>query len=214
MSAVAHITDYKKGKFYSDDYRGTMSWNGYENNVLLRNEGRGEKGSLSFVDVAMALGADDIGDSRGIALVDFDNDGDLDLAVNHNPGDYGVETAPARLLRNDIGHQRSWLAVELEGTTVNRDAVGAVVIIETGDQSQMRLKSLGSSYASQHSARLYFGLGEAEQVDRLTVRWPGGGEEVFGTIDARQVVRIVQGQGHEVAPLPGTEKDPAEALGP
>ena len=180
-----------------------MSWNGYENNVLLRNQGCGEDGTPRFVDVAMALGADEIGDARGVATADFDNDGDLDLVINHNPGDLerpnGI--APA-LLRNDIGQDASWLAVELEGKTGNRDAVGALVSARTGAARQTRLASAGSGYASQHSARLYFGLGEAEVVDELTVRWPGGGEERLQGLPARRLVRIVEGVGVEILELP------------
>ena len=78
MSAVAHINEYKTGKFYRDDFRGDISWNGYEHNVLLRNEGPDSKGALQFSDVAMATGADDIRDARGTATGDFDNDGDVE----------------------------------------------------------------------------------------------------------------------------------------
>lgn len=195
MSAVAHIDEYKTGRFYSDEYRGDMSWNGYENNNLLRNEGSREDGSLRFSDVAMALGADDQQDARGIAIADFDNDGDLDLAINHNIGDHDKDgLADAVLLRNDIGEHRSWLAVELEGTRSNRDAVGAMVIVEAGEDRQLRHVSAGSSYASQHSQRLYFGLGEHGRVDRVTVRWPGGGTQVIEGLEARQVLRVVEGQ--------------------
>lgn len=196
MSAVAHIDEYKTGRFYTDEYRGDMSWNGYENNNLLRGEGCSESGVPRFTDVAMALGADDQKDARGIAIADYDHDGDLDIAVNHNIGDHGnAELAEAVLLRNDVGAARAWLAVELRGTTSNRDAVGATVTVTTGDQQQLRLLSAGSSYASQHSQRLYFGLGDSERVDQLTVRWPGGGSETFEGLAARQLVRIVEGQG-------------------
>ncbi len=195
MSAVAHIDEYKSGRFYTDEYRGDMSWNGYENNNLLRNEGHREDGSLQFSDVAMAVGADDQKDARGIAIADFDNDGDLDLAINHNIGDHDKEgLADAVLLRNDVGDRRSWLAVELEGTRSNRDAVGATVIVEAGDDRQLRLVSAGSSYASQHSQRLYFGLGEHRHIDRVTVTWPGGDRQTIENIAARQVLRIVEGQ--------------------
>ena len=64
-----------------------MSWNGYERNVLLRNDGTDKNGVLHFTDVASALGADDIRDGRGMAVADFDNDGDLDIVINNNPGD-------------------------------------------------------------------------------------------------------------------------------
>ncbi|MEM8930404.1 MAG: ASPIC/UnbV domain-containing protein [Acidobacteriota bacterium] len=195
MSAVAHIDEYKTGRFYTDEYRGNMSWNGYENNNLLRNEGHRDDGSLYFSDVAMALGADDQQDARGIAIADFDNDGDLDLAINHNIGDHDKEgLADAVLLRNDIGDRRSWLAVELEGTQSNRDAVGATVSVEAGADRQLRLLSAGSSYASQHSQRLYFGLGEHDRVDRITVRWPSGELQVIEHVAARQLLRVVEGE--------------------
>ena len=216
MSAVAHIDEYKTGRFYSDEYRGDMSWNGYENNNLLRNEGCRDDGTPRFSDVAMATGADDQKDARGIAFADFDNDGDLDLAINHNIGDHDLEgLANAVVLRNDIGHGRPWIAVDLVGTTANRDAVGATVLVEVGGLRQLQLVSAGSAYASQHSHRLIFGLGDAPDgesvgVDRLTVRWPGGGEETFENLDARQVVRITQGQGLETLTVgSGTLGEPA-----
>ena len=214
MSAVAHITEYKEGKFYSSEFRGSMSWNGYENNVLLRNEGKDEGGQLRFVDVAMALGADDIGDSRGVAVLDYDNDGDLDLAVNHNPGDVLPDGAPAVLLRNDLGQDHPWLQVELVGTSGNRDAIGAEVVVEAGGLRQLRLKSAGSNYASQRSARLHFGLGEAERVERLAVRWPGGAEEVFEDLPVRRRLRITEGQEVEdLSVVADSEKD-GTASGP
>ncbi|MCB1056127.1 MAG: CRTAC1 family protein [Acidobacteria bacterium] len=173
-----------------------MSWNGYETNNLLRNEGPGDDGIPRFTDVAMALGADDDKDARGLAIADFDNDGDLDLAVSHDFGDSGdVARAAPSLLRNDIGNRHGWISVELEGTTSNRDAVGALVTLEAGDLRQVQVVSAGSSYASQHDRRLHFGLGDRELVDRLTVRWPGGGEETFTDLPARSRVRIVEGQG-------------------
>ncbi len=203
MSAVAHIDDYKTGKFYTDEFRGDMSWNGYEANNLLRNEGCDEDGVPRFSDVALALAADREGDARGIAVADFDNDGDLDIAINFNPGDNEMaERRRAAFLRNRIGENRSWLAVELRGTVSNRDAVGAEVAVETGDRRQFQQVTAGSSYASQNSQRLYFGLGESSQVDRLTVRWPSGLVEEFDSLAARQLVELVEGEGMRLSSLP------------
>ncbi|HVS82118.1 MAG TPA: CRTAC1 family protein [Pyrinomonadaceae bacterium] len=208
MSAVAHIKDYKTGKFYRDEFRGDISWNGYEHNVLMRNEGRDSNGTLQFTDIAMATGADDIKDTRGMAIADFDNDGALDIITNTNPGDSGdVSKARPALLRNNIGSRRNWLAVELEGTQSNRDAVGAMVTIETGGEKQLRLLSAGSGFASQNSARLYFGLNDKTQVDALTVRWPNGRVERFEKIGdkpltARQLIRIKEGVRIEALSLP------------
>lgn len=208
MSAVAHIKEYKTGKFYQDQFRGDISWNGYEHNVLLRNEGQDRNGTLRFTDVAMALGADDIKDGRGMAIADFDNDGSLDIVINNNPGDNGdASRARASLLHNQIGSRRNWLAVELEGTASNRDGVGAMVTVEAGGDKQLRLVSAGSGFASQNSARLYFGLNDKKQIDALTVRWPSGRVERFendkgAPIAARQLVRIREGNGIQLVTLP------------
>ena len=203
MSAVAHIKQYKTGAFYADEFRGDISSNGYEHNVLLRNDGPDGQGNLRFTDIGMAVGADDEKDGRGMALADFDNDGDLDIVINNNPGDSGLEErARATLLRNNVGERRSWLAVELQGTKSNRDGVGAVVVIEAGGEKQMRYVTEGSGYASQNSARLYFGLGDRVQAETMTVRWPSGLTEKFENIKAKQLVRITEGKGIEVTTLP------------
>ena len=207
MSAVAHIKDYKAGKFYQDEFRGDISWNGYEHKVLLRNEGKDANGTLQFTDIAMALGADDIKDVRGMAVADFDNDGALDIIMNSNPGDSGDATkARPALLRNNIGAKRNWLAVELVGTQSNRDAVGAMVTIETAGAKQLRLVSAGSGFASQNTERLYFGLNDKTLVDVLTVRWPSGRIETFRSIgdqpiNANRVIRITEGTQIDQAAL-------------
>lgn len=196
MSAVAHIKQYKSGRFFTDEFRGEMSWNGYENNVLLRNEGPGADGALRLTRVGLALGADAPRDARGMASFDYDGDGDLDIIINHNPGDTGdPEAARPTLLRNEVGAARNWLAVELEGRKSNRDGIGAVVQLEAGGLRQMRHASAGAAYASQSSGKLYFGLGAESKIDTLTVRWPAGTVDEFRDITARQVVRIVEGQG-------------------
>jgi hypothetical protein len=211
MSAVAHINRYKSGEFFKDEFRGERSWNGFERKVLLRNEGMDGDGVPRFSDIGMAAGCDDIKDGRGMAILDIDNDGGLDLVINNNPGDTGCATVPATLLRNNVGGKRNWLAVELVGVTCNRDAVGAEVLVEIDPArhnarphlaKQLRLVSAGCGYASQNSARLYFGLDEVPQADRLTVRWPGGAEETFRDVRARQLVRITQGKGIEYCNLP------------
>jgi enediyne biosynthesis protein E4 len=188
--------------------------------VLLRNEGIDGDGLPHFSDVGMATGADDIKDGRGVAVADFDNDGALDLAVSNNPGDSGQETVPATLLHNNVGTRRNWLAVELEGLRCNRDAIGAVVTAEfngcgcgtrPGMARMMRHVAAGSGYASQHGARLYFGLDDREQVDTLKVRGEGGGTETFTNVKAGQLVRITEGRGIEYRTLPRKGGPPAES---
>jgi hypothetical protein len=206
-SAVADIKSYKSGKFYSDKFRGDNSWNGNEHNVLLKNLQNGQ-----YVDVGFALGVDDIRDGRGVAVADFGNNGRIDIVVNNNPG-IREEIAPV-LYRNDIGQWRKWLEVELVGTLANRDAAGSEVRIELPDKRKMfRHVTLGSGYASQSMKRLHFGIGDANHIAKLTIKWlgPGGGEDVFENVPANQILRIIQGQKGkpatiETAPVQGAVK--------
>jgi hypothetical protein len=143
-----------------------------------------------------------------VATADFDNDGDLDIVLNNNPGDSGrPEQARATLLRNNVGARRNWLAIELRGTKSNHDAVGALVTVVAGSEKFVRLVTAGSGFASQQSARLYFGLGEKTRVDLVTVRWPNGSLEKFERIgeqpiEARRLLRITEAGGAEGLALP------------
>lgn len=159
-----------------------------------------------FSDVGLAMGADDSKDARGMAVADFDNDGDLDIVVNVNPGDCGKPSIPVVMLRNDIGQKRNWLAVDLSGVNCNRDALGAEVTVHLqgptgGTLKLMRHVQCGSGYASQNSNRLYFGLGEADRVSGMTVRWPGGKQQQFGEVPANRLVRWTEGQDPVVTNL-------------
>lgn len=177
---------------------------------MLKNLGNGV-----FADVAMAIGADDIRDARAAAIADFDNDGDMDVVINNNPG-IG-ETIKPVLYRNDIGDKLNWLEVELTGTSVNRDAVGSEVYIELADGStQLRHIMLGSAYASQSSLRLHFGLADHKTVSKLTVKWkgPGAGTEVFKDIEANQIIKIVQGQGSIDSSFTARPPQPEPAVTP
>jgi enediyne biosynthesis protein E4 len=153
----------------------------------------------------MAVGSDDIRDGRGAAYGDIDNDGDLDIVMNTNPGDCGHETMPPLVLRNEIGQKRNWLAVEVVGTRCNRDAIGAEVYVSCSRGAglkpfqAMRHVNVGSGYASQNSHRLQFGLGDGDPVvTSLGVRWPGSTSlETFENVPANHWVRIVEGAGLE-----------------
>lgn len=164
--------------------------------MLMRNDGVDADGTPRFTEVAMALGADEDQDARGMATADLDQDGDLDVILNHNPGDCNQpERGRAVVLRNEIGSRRNWLALDLVGTQSNRDAVGAVVELNARDLTLMRQVEAGSGYASQHSFTLHFGLGDRQRVQDLTVRWPSGQVEIFPNLEANQRLRIVEGEG-------------------
>ncbi len=104
---------------------------------------------------------------RGATFGDIDDDGDIDIVINHKGG-------PPALLRNDTQAGNHWIRLRLVGTKSNRDAVGARVEIEAGGRTIVRQRKGGASYASAHDPRLLVGLGTADVVSRLTVRWPSG----------------------------------------
>jgi len=102
---------------------------------------------------------------RGSAVADYDNDGDIDIAVSNSGG-------PLELLRND-GKHGGWIGFLLRGKRSNRQGIGARLILETDSGKQMRESKAGDSYLSSSDPRIHFGLG-GSVPRRLEVRWPSG----------------------------------------
>jgi hypothetical protein len=127
--------------------------------------------------------------ARGAAYADIDNDGDLDLLITVNNG-------PARLLRNDGGNKNKWLRVRTEGTTSNRDGIGAKVIVTlpSGQKLSSTVKS-GSSFASQSELTLTFGLGTQTKASKVDVFWPSGKTDLLTDVAANQTITVREGQG-------------------
>lgn len=165
-----------------------MSWAARErNNVYFNLRG------TSFADASACSGADFDDDSRAVAVVDWDDDGALDLLLKNR-------TAPRlRLLRNQAAAQRHWLALELRGSTCNRDAIGARVTVELEGRTLRTTLRAGEGYLAQSSKRLHFGLADATEVKRVNVRWPDGSTQSFDKLAIDTRYRIVQG---ERAPTP------------
>ena len=140
---------------------GSHSLNGREHNVLFRNNGDG-----TFSEVGWVNGADRVEDGRGLAVLDTDHDGRLDIVLRNFH-------QPAGLLWNRRGSGH-WVSFELEGKRSNRDAVGAKIRLRTGDRWQTRVVTAGSGYLSQSSPTLIFGLGAGKHIERLDIVWPDG----------------------------------------
>jgi hypothetical protein len=102
---------------------------------------------------------------RGSAIADYDNDGDLDIAVSNSGG-------PLELLKND-GKHGNWVGIILRGRKSNRQGIGARLTLETDAGQQVREVKAGNSYLSSGDPRVLFGIGTAS-VRRLVVRWPSG----------------------------------------
>ena len=149
-------------------------------NQIMSNTG----GQFTDVSAALGPGLEIIEVSRGTAVADYDNDGDLDILVTNI-------AAPPTLLRNDGGSRRHWLQVELVGAR-HRDALGTRVTCKTADGTrQVRERQSGSSYLSSNDHRLHFGLGDATTAE-IEIRWPDGTIQKLDDVPVDQLLRIEQ----------------------
>jgi hypothetical protein len=159
--------------YYGPNYH-RHSYSGYEKNKFYLNVS-----GNTFADLSGVSGADDVADGRTWAALDYDRDGWTDIAlVNAN--------APLlSLYRNGIGkiNKSNHIKVLLVGGAVgkdpgkglsNRDGVGAVVEVMSGDRLIKRVRNLGEGYAAQNSATMTIGIGSEDTVQSVKIRWPSG----------------------------------------
>ena len=126
--------------------------------------------------------------SRGLAAVDLDNDGNIDLVVENLDG------SPT-ILHNQGIPGTHWVTLELAGTKSNRLALGARVTITAGGVTQMDEVRSGGSYLSQSDLRIHFGLGKAEKVDSVEVRWPSGHVDTLHDLRSDHFYSVLEGSG-------------------
>ena len=159
-----------------------------QQNQLFRNGGDGIYTDISGVSGDGMLVEKS---SRGAIFGDYDNDGDLDILVTN------IADTPD-LLRNDTARTYHWLGVKLVGEESNRDGIGAKVMLQSGDVHLLREIKSGASYLSQNAHRLLIGLGTADQVDRITVHWQSGVQDVIEDVQCNQWLTIREGEGYHI----------------
>jgi len=142
--------------------------------------------------VARPLGSDNAKDGRGVAVADFNNDGRLDLVMNAN------NETPVLYLNNlkNVGNS---VELKLVGTASNRDAIGASVRLTAAGKKVVRQVEAGSGYASEMMLPLHFGIGKADRVDAIEIRWPSGrvqhfaGQELAAVMKGSLQIQIEEG---------------------
>jgi len=142
-------------------------------------------GNGKFMDVSRQAGPvlDTKTVARGACFADYDNDGKIDAFVV-NLGGRGT------LLHNVTQNKNHWVTVALKGTKSNRDGIGARLEILAGGRKQMAERVAGSSYLSQDDGRIHFGLGAASRVDKLTIHWPSGREQVVTNLGVDRILKV------------------------
>jgi enediyne biosynthesis protein E4 len=125
---------------------------------------------------------------RGMAVGDFDNDGDPDVLISNNG------EAPV-LLRNEGGNRNNWIGLSLVATKSNPAAVGAVITWQAGALKRSRLKTGGGSYLSSHDPREILGIGSAKKIDYVEIRWPSGTVDKLTNLSLNTYVKVVEGSG-------------------
>ena len=154
-------------------------------NIVLANQGNGQ-----FVDVSAFVGdgLQPVLASRGVAVDDLDNDGDVDAVVLNS-------REKPTIIRNMLSEMRGdehWLQLSLRGVASNRDGVGARVTVVSGQLTQTAEVHSGRSYQSHWGSRLHFGLGNRDRVQRIEIRWVGGATDVLEDLGVNQHLLVVQ----------------------
>jgi len=153
--------------------------------LMFRNLGKGQ-----FDKVSDLLGPDFVRPiaGRGLATADFDNDGDVDIAVNVR-GDYPV------ILRNDGGNANHWLEVLLVGTRSNRDGNGASLKLTTEGFVEVEQLKGGMGYMSASDPRIHFGLGKRSRIESLVITWPSGQVDKLTDLPLDKIIAVKEGSG-------------------
>ena len=127
---------------------------------------------------------------RGVVAMDFDHDGDLDLAFSN-------VNQPSVVLQNDSQTTGNWLLIELVGTVSNRDALGATVKLKTSKQSMTRSVVGGGSYLSQGPYYLHFGLAQDETIEQAEIMWPSGQRQTIKNVPTAKRLQWIEPRAPE-----------------
>ncbi|HSZ60495.1 MAG TPA: FG-GAP-like repeat-containing protein [Terriglobales bacterium] len=176
--------DYEQGwSAINELIRADGTWSGYERNIFYANNRDG-----TFSDISGVIGMDFIEDGRAFALADFDHDGRQEVFLKNR-------NAPQlRLLKNTMRNLPPAVAFRLRGTKSNRDAIGALITLDSDLGRQTRSLQAGSGFLSQHSKDIFFGLGGATKGPvHASVLWPSGLRQDIRNLPVNHRVWVEEG---------------------
>ena len=152
--------------------------------ALYHNNGDG-----TFTDVTEKAGVGGEGHyGQGVAVWDYNNDGDSDIAIN-NRCDH------PELLRNDGGNANHWLEVLLIGTKSNRDGIGSSLKLTSEGVTHVEQSKGGMSYMSASDPRIHFGLGKRTRIESLEITWPSGQVDRLTNVPIDRIIAVNEGTG-------------------
>jgi len=181
--------------------------------VLMLDEFREQANALfkaqedhTYLELLDFTGQIDSSISRGAIFGDIDNDGDLDIFIA-NMSDDSSDVISAFLIENINENGFNWIKIRTEGTTNNFDGFGTKVRMYVDGRSFIREVDGGSSYQSQNSSIIHFGLGESTVIDSLEVIWLGGEMQTLYNVAANQMIHVKEGNVYNFSYNPICEGD-------
>ena len=147
-------------------------------------------GVRAFADVAEFVGITKTGDRKGAAFLDYDKDGFLDI--------YIPSADHSHILYHNLTIDNNWVGFILEGTESNRDAIGTLVKVVAGGQTQIRYTKIPTGWLVQDNPWVHFGLGKTTSIDSVIIRWPLGRVEVLTDVAINQYHEIKEGEATSV----------------
>ena len=186
--------------FFANGHLNSVSGDNRQANLLFENDGGGR-----FSDISDKSGVLSTGKRihRSAIFADYDDDGRVDIFVTVNGQQvedgkgnnvFDPNQGKGILFHNDTKNDNNWLKVRLEGTKSNRDGLGSKVKIRSGAFTDEKALVSGEGYFSSSAKEIYFGLGKTTSIDKLTVLWPSGHDDIFENIKANQTVYIIEGK--------------------
>ncbi len=188
--------------FVANGHLNAVSGDNRQLNLLFENGGQGRLSDISEPSGVWATGKRI---HRSALFADYDNDGQVDIYVTNNgqqieDGKGSIIEDRNRgvgvLYHNESRTNNHWLKVRLEGRRSNRDGYGSKVKVKAGTRSQIRELVSAEGYFSSNAKELHFGLGKADKVDLLEIRWPSGITQTFKNVRPNQTILIVEGKKH------------------